>query len=170
MKHFSLPKRKNLHDLLQNGETYRDIRKILGFSISSISEEINRNGGRLKYGPFLAEKRAQEQKDNRQKRFKLERLPALKEFVITKLRQEWSPEQIAGDLRQKVGKTVICHETIYQFIYSEEGRKLKLWQHLRHRKQGQRISHGTRRKQKYKSQIPQRTHISLRSPAAQGRT
>jgi len=71
MKQFTLPKRKKLHDLLQNGENYRDIRKILGFSISSISDEINRNGGLLKYCPFLAEKRAQELKDNREKRTKL---------------------------------------------------------------------------------------------------
>jgi IS30 family transposase len=62
MKHFTLTKRKKLHDLLRNGETYRNMSKVLGFSISSISEEINRNGGLLKSCPFLAEKRAQDQK------------------------------------------------------------------------------------------------------------
>ena len=170
MKQFTLSKRKKLHDLLQNGEKYRDIRKILGFSISSISDEINRNRGVLKYCPFLAEKREQELKDNREKRTKLEVSSALKKFVIDKLRIDWSPEQIAGDLKLKVGKTVICHETIYDFIYSEEGRKLKLWKHLRHRKKGERVPHGTRKKQKSKSQIPDRTHISLRPPAAQERT
>lgn len=170
MKQFTLPKRKKLHDLLENGENYRDIQKIIGFSISSISEEINRNGGLFKYCPFLAEKRAQALKDNREKRTKLERSSALKKFVIDKLRLDWSPEQIAGDLKRKAGQTVICHETIYDFIYSEEGRRLKLWKHLRHRKKGKRVAHGTRKKQKSKSQIPDRTHISLRSPAAQERT
>jgi IS30 family transposase len=31
----------------------------------------------------------------------------------------WSPEQIAGRLQKLRGHTVVCHETIYQYIYNQ---------------------------------------------------
>lgn len=45
--------------------------------------------------------------------------------VVDRLRQGWSPEQIAGHLRlesRDIG--TVCHETIYQFVYGPKGRKL----------------------------------------------
>ena len=51
------------------------------------------------------------------RRGKLERSPGLRRVVIEQLREDYSPEQVAGTLRQVAGgKTVISHETIYQFI------------------------------------------------------
>jgi len=46
MQHFTLTKRKILKELLKTGESYREISKIVEKSISSISEEIKKNGGR----------------------------------------------------------------------------------------------------------------------------
>ena len=47
------------------------------------------------------------------------------------LMQCWSPEQIAGRLRiDQADPIIVCHETIYQFIYGSEGRQLGLWNHL----------------------------------------
>ena len=44
-------------------------------------------------------------------------------YVVEKLRCGWSPEEIAGKLRKNNGdQTVICHETIYRYIYSKEGK------------------------------------------------
>jgi len=40
----------------------------------------------------------------------------MKSYVIDYLKQGWSPEQIAGRLRAKIGKTLLNHETIYPFI------------------------------------------------------
>lgn len=170
MKHFTLVTRKMLAEHLKLGTKYREISRIIDKAISSISEEVNKNGGKDNYCPFAAEKRAQEKKHNHQKRTKIEISPGLKKFVIDKVREDWSPEQIAEDLKIKAaGKTVLSHETIYQFIYSEEGRKLKLWKHLRHKKQAKRVHHGTRKAQNSKMKIPQRQHISLRPPAANER-
>ena len=43
----------------------------------------------------------------------------------------WSPEQIAGRLRlDQADQMIVCHETIYQFVYGPEGRQLGLWNHL----------------------------------------
>lgn len=165
MSHFNLSKRKMLAEYLGK-IPYREITKIIGKSISSISSEVNKNGGRSKYDPHLAERRAQGLKQQHAKRTKLEISPGLKAYVIQKLKEDWSPEQIAQTLYQKARKTILSHETIYQFIYSEEGKELKLWQHLRHKKRPERVLHGTRRAQKNKSKIPQRQHISLRPRAA----
>lgn len=162
MAQFTLSTRKTLAEHLKLGTTYRDLKKIIDKAISSISGEVNKNGGISKYCPFEAEKRAQEHKHNRKKRTKIEISPGLKRFIINKLREDWSPEQISGDLKIQSKKAVISHETIYQFIYSEEGINLKLWKHLRHRKTPKRMHHGARKVQKSKMKIPQRKHISLR--------
>lgn len=123
------------------------------------------------YDPYKAEARVQKLKQDRSKRTKLEISPGLKEFVINMIKEDWSTEQISETLRQKAkGKCVISTETIYQFIFSDEGKQLKLWIHLRHKKKPQRQSWSERRKYKARIQIPDRHHISLRSPAAKLRT
>jgi IS30 family transposase len=170
MKHFTLQDRKILSEYLQENITYEEIGKILQKSKSSVSDEINRNGGKKKYDPYRAERRAQLKKQQSQKRPKIEISPGLKEYVIQKIKEDWSPEQIAGELKSLAQKTILSHETIYQFIYSKEGKQLKLWKHLRHRKIPQRITHGTRKAQKNKMKIPHRNHITLRSMAAEKRT
>ena len=171
MNHFTLTERKTLKDLLQSEAPYRDIAKVLQKALSSISDEINRNGGRNKYNPYKAEARAQRLKQDRVKRTKLEISPGLKAFVINKIKEDWSPEQISAALRlQAKEKCILSTETIYQFIYSEEGKQLKLWTHLRHKKKPQRQSWSERKKYKVRSRIPERQHISLRSPVAELRT
>jgi IS30 family transposase len=65
-------------------------------------------------------------------------------YVENKLKENWSPEQIAGR-----GKTecigMVCHETIYQFIYEEEtGWKI----HFRQKKGKYRRRHGTKEREK----------------------
>jgi IS30 family transposase len=60
----------------------------------------------------------------------LDRNPELKNFLIEKLKLGWSPELIAGRLTHQAGRCIISHETIYRFIYSPAGIKLKLYQML----------------------------------------
>jgi IS30 family transposase len=51
--------------------------------------------------------------------------------IVEHLVQSWSPEQIAGRLRlDQADPIIVCHETIYQFVYGSEGRQLGLWNHL----------------------------------------
>ncbi|MCL5411932.1 MAG: hypothetical protein M1150_04350 [Patescibacteria group bacterium] len=46
-----------------------------------------------------------------------------------KILEGWSPEQIAGRLKKENRKTIICHETIYDFIYDPENKDKKLWEY-----------------------------------------
>jgi IS30 family transposase len=48
---------------------------------------------------------------------KLERQPELREQVLQRLAEGWSPEQIAGRLAQGPGSDRISYESIYRYIY-----------------------------------------------------
>ncbi|MCW1986038.1 UNVERIFIED_ORG: IS30 family transposase [Sphingomonas sp. R1F5B] len=39
--------------------------------------------------------------------------------MLDRLAAGWSPEQIAGRLAREEGRRVICHETIYRFVYAQ---------------------------------------------------
>ena len=41
----------------------------------------------------------------------------LRRHIVRKLKLGWSPEQIAGRLRRVHKRTLVCHETIYTFVY-----------------------------------------------------
>jgi IS30 family transposase len=161
MKHFTLTKRIILAELLEEKKSYREISKVINKVISAISDEIRHNSVNGNYDPYKAHAEARKRKIEKGKRKKLEISSALKDYVVEKLKEEWSPEQIAGELKEKAqGKTVISHETIYLFIYSEKGKKEKLWLYLRHRKKPERVPWGTRKKRKIT--IPNRTSIHER--------
>lgn len=105
----------------------------LGFHRSTIYREIERNRCPYKYGPALANLLAKERRH--QKAQKLYKNQYLKNYICEKLARDWSPEQIAGRLKIiNSGKCIISHETIYKFIYSEEGKANKLYQYLRKKK------------------------------------
>jgi len=73
------------------------------------------------------------------------------------LRQQWSPEQIAGRLKLEQQATV-SHECIYLYVYAEKRRGGTLHQHLRsQKKQRKRYSGYIRR-----GQIRNRTSIDKR--------
>jgi len=150
-----------LSKFLKEKQTYEEIGQIIKKSKSSISEEIKRNSeGRESYDAYEAYRRAEMRYLHKKRRRKLEISPGLRRYVTEKIKKEWSPEEIAGVLKEEAeGKTVICHETIYQFIYSEEGKENKLWKHMRHKKKPYRQSWGKRKKREI---IPNRVSIHKR--------
>lgn len=44
----------------------------------------------------------------------------IRKYVIKKLKQSWSPEQIAERLRLEYSEPSISHEAVYQFMYDKE--------------------------------------------------
>jgi IS30 family transposase len=66
----------------------------------------------------------------RRRRRKLVRDPRRCGQIVEKLKLCWSPEQIAGRFKLTGEDGCLCHETIYQFVYSPEGRALELHRHL----------------------------------------
>lgn len=116
----------------------RDIAHSLGRTVSTISREVSRNGGKNAYRAMSAHDRAQEQR-RRPKPYRLDIHEKLRHHVINKLLLNWSPEQIAGELPMSYpdDETMrISHETIYKMIYVQARGALKkeLCSHLRSRR------------------------------------
>ena len=96
----------------------------------------------------------------------LERDDRLQRFVLDRLAEGWTPEQIAGWLKRgvEIGLRAISTETIYAFIFRASQKAQKLWRYLTRRK----ASRG-RRARRSKDKIAGKTHISERSDAANER-
>jgi IS30 family transposase len=109
-----------------------------GRSPSTVSREINRNGGYYDYRAAIADQAAWD-RALRPKRCKLACNKQLANIVAKKLQLHWSPQQIAGWLKRGYpGKEdyLVSHETIYRtlFIQSRGALKKELLQYLRTRR------------------------------------
>lgn len=129
-KKIQASERDKIAFLLASKNSLREISRILERSFSSIRDEVKRNS----YGGVYTAIKAQElsQKRNRESRkFNPLKSPEIYSHVHQKLRDGWSPEEIAGRAkRDNGGKTVICHETIYKHIYDDPVVKKEFVQYL----------------------------------------
>ena len=116
-------------------ESVRSIAVRLGRSPSTVSREVSRNGGSDSYRASEADERTWE-RARRRKSCRLARSPRLRQLVEEKLRQVWSPEQIAGWLKHSYPEDEslhVSHETIYRslFVQARGVLKKELTQYLR---------------------------------------
>ena len=116
-------------------------------SPSTISREINRNGGLEHYRANQADKVAWD-RAHRAKPCKLSGSPLLRSIVARKLKSNWSPEQIAGWLKRTYPdneNNQVSHETIYRslFVQARGVLKKELQQYLRSRRAIRRSKHAT---------------------------
>jgi IS30 family transposase len=81
------------------GHSARAIAASLGRAPSTVRREVNRNGSRRRYRASKADQAAWD-RAHRPKRCKLAENRALARIVAKKLKQLWSPEQIAGWLKR----------------------------------------------------------------------
>ena len=116
-RHLTIEDRCELARLRAAGYPVRQIAAALDRSPSTISRELRRNASRTKaYLPVYADQQAWAR---RWTGSRLERSASLREQVLVRLRQGWSPEQVAGRLALESGRRVISHESIYRFIYAQ---------------------------------------------------
>jgi len=104
---------------LDRGWALNRIAKDLGRPGSTVSREVNKNGGRAGYRPVAAHQAARANQA-RPKPSKLAADSVLGALVTEKLEQWWSPEQIARWLRRSFPdrpELWVSHETIYQTLY-----------------------------------------------------
>ena len=131
----TLAEREEISRGISSGQSMREIARNLGRSPSTISREIGRNGGLLKYRAHFADDSAWE-RGCRPKLCCLAQNGKLRRIVATKLALDWSPEQISGWLKRTYSdeETLqVSHETIYKslFIQSRGVLKKELQKHLR---------------------------------------
>ena len=146
--------RYQIYALKKAAHNRTEIAAIIGVHKSTIGRELARNSGRRGYRP----KQAQGLAEARHLAAYRPRLSAGTWAVVEKLlRQQWSPEQIAGRLRLE-RRAVVSHERIYQYIYADKRAGGTLHLHLRsQKKRRKRYGQHSRR-----GQLPNRVSIDAR--------
>lgn len=115
----TIEEREQIQLALWEKRSIRSIAKDLGRSPSSISRELNKNRSlRNVYIPRAANRRALEKRKSRGRKDRLKNL-FIRTYVISKLKDDYSPEQIAGRLKRDYPKYSISHEAIYRYIYAQ---------------------------------------------------
>lgn len=155
-RRLSFEERIEIYSYLRQGHSLRAIAAALKRHPATVSRELKRClCTRGSYRPEPAQKDAATARRRKSRQFRSE---PRRRYVIAGLRRGWSPEQIAGRLKREASPLYVCHETIYRWIYSREGRDRNL--HLllpRHKKQrGRRYARRPRRG------IPNATPIAAR--------
>jgi IS30 family transposase len=151
------------------GQSDSEIARALGRHRSTIGREIGRCGGRERYRPVRAERRAQSL-SGRPKERKLARCARLLAEVEAGLGRCWSPGQISARLRRDHPddeELRISPETIYRSLYVQSRGELRrqLTQQLRsgrsHRREQGRVAQ--------RGRIPDMISISERPPEVEDR-
>lgn len=152
----SLFEREEISRGLATGTSLRAIARQLGRHVSTISREVRRNAGTVQYRAARADAMTW-RRAKRPKVCRLASTPPLRRVVETKLRADWSPQQIARWLTIQYPETPqmhVSHETIYRTLYVQARGALKkeLVTHLRQR-------HAVRRSRANDRRIPGRGQI-----------
>src|SRR3989338_3703348 len=117
----SLKEREALSRSLAAGQSLRTIALALGRAPSSLSRECRRLGmTRRRYWACDAQRQAFSQRRKPKRPRKLTLHPPLLAYVEKRLKEYWSPEQIARRIQKEypLDTTMrISHETIYQHLY-----------------------------------------------------
>ena len=143
----SLSEREEISRGIVAQRSIRSIARLLGRSPSTVSREIDRNGGYGRYRAARADAQAWA-RARRSKQCKLANSAWLRRMVARQLRLNWSPEQIAGWLkRTHPGQEAyqVSHETIYRslFVQARGVLKKELQQHLRSQRTMRHSRHGS---------------------------
>lgn len=129
--HLTYTERCQLYTLKKRGDSVLEIAKFLQVDRSTIYRELQRNRGkrgyRFKQAHHKSVKRRYLASSHSHKM-----TPDLIVLVESKLRIQWSPEQIAGWLKKQDSSKSVSHETIYQHIWDDKKSGGELYKHLRH--------------------------------------
>jgi transposase, IS30 family len=122
--------RSQIYALKSTGTSLHKIATIVERHVSTVSREIQRNTGGRGYRYKQADAKAVERRTNASRTPK-KLTPELIAIIETRLREEWSPDQIAGYLKREGGDWV-SYETIYKYIWEDKRSGGTLFKHLRH--------------------------------------
>jgi IS30 family transposase len=117
--HLSFDEREEISRGLAVGLSFRAIALEMGRAPSTISREVNANGGRGSYRALRADD-ASYRRARRPKVAKLAQNRRLRAKVEAKLAAKWSPEEISGWLARTYPndpELYVSHETIYQSLF-----------------------------------------------------
>jgi IS30 family transposase len=166
----TITEREVIAEMKFAGHKNCEIAAKLSRSPSTISRELKRNlNSRQKYSASQADRKSKRRRKESKLPWKLHCGP-LREFVIDKLRKDWSPEQIAGQLPKLFPsdkKMRVSIESIYVWVRGNKSIGGTLYKHLRRS--------GKKRRKRYGSggvrgQIANRKSIDQRPVSANNRS
>jgi len=115
--------------LLKAGKTQKAIAELVNVSPGTICRELKRNTGKRGYSPRQAQLKTETRRQLAVKALKMDAVAI--GLIESKIRDDWSPEQVSGWLKQAQGLT-ISHERIYQHVWADKLEGGQLYKHLRH--------------------------------------
>jgi len=121
-KHLQKEERFCIEKMLKQRKTFSEIARVLGRGLSTVSEEVNENGGRYKYNAEQADHRAYIRQYWKKKGCnKVAMDNNLSKFVEKKLSCGWSPETISDRLKIQSGLNYASRKSIRKFIDRRPG-------------------------------------------------
>jgi transposase, IS30 family len=140
-RQITFAERYTLGLLRRDGRSAAAIARTLGRHRSTVTREVQRNRATSDgtYRPPLADwyARGRRSRSRRNQQFSSAAWAQVQEL----LREDWSPDQVAGWLR-RFGLLRISHETIYRYIWAEKQTGGTLYQHLRGARKQRRKRYG----------------------------
>ena len=127
----TLSKRYHISALKKQGYSQKEIAAEIGVHPSTISRELRRNNDSLRgYDAELAQVKSVQREKSKKKRSSLTK--QIEKYIRSKLKLDWSPEQISGRMKLDIGVSIV-HETIYRYIYANKANGGRLYKHLRYK-------------------------------------
>lgn len=126
-RHIKKAERLEIAILLKKKYSYEDIAEALGRDKGAVSREIRRNSANGVYDPEKAENKAKVKRlYSKYQGMKVVGSKELRNYVETKLAEDWSPEEISGRIKEE-DKHIkyISPKGVYKFVYSVYGRRLE---------------------------------------------
>jgi IS30 family transposase len=152
--------RNQIYLLLEDKYSLRKIAKAIGRSVSTVSDEIQRNSVDGKYNPKKAQHKAYvRRKDSKFQGKKIVAHPKLRDSVEVKLLEGRSPESVAGRItKQETELPSISADSIERFLKSPYGRVIEYKRSQLKKAQ----KHKKRTKRKAVTKLSERTFIDDR--------
>jgi len=120
-KRLTLEEREQIHALVNQGMTNREISLALNRSHTTISRELKRCGTKFEYSPSKADKKARKSDSLRGRKQIVDDRPEILGEVLRRIVLRNSPEQISEAFKKESPddpKKWISHESIYKYIYA----------------------------------------------------
>lgn len=136
-KHLQKEERFCIEKMLKQYKSFSEIGRVLGRGLSTISEEVNENGGRKIYDAEKADRRASLKQYWKKKNCnKVAMNGHLTRFVEKKLVKGWSPETISSRLEIQSGIGYASSKSIRKFIKRRSGLERYLFWNRNNMKSG----------------------------------
>ena len=120
--HLTLEERDRIAQLFHQGANRSEIARAIGRDKSTVGRELERNGTGEGYLAGQAQRESERRRRERPIARKMDD-PEINLTVRKGLSQEWSPEQIAGRMKEQGAERPVSHQTIYSWIKQDEHRE-----------------------------------------------